>query len=167
MTVMAGYLGSTRFIPQLDSAVSEEAHALREIEAGASTLESSSSVGQVRSELLQRLFEAYTEASKPDWDGSGAHAAQPGSLLYAMQFLETLSSIGPPPSIFVDPDGEIAIEWDYGPRQVFSVHVGRDGTLNYAGLSGHTIFHGVEILRESLPEAVSLGIKRVAPLTPG
>ncbi len=29
-------------------------------------------------------------------------------------------------------------EWDFGSRLVFSISIGRDGTLTYAGLFGHT-----------------------------
>lgn len=52
-------------------------------------------------------------------------------------------------------------EWDNGPRSVFSVAVGRDGSLTYAGLDGGSKSQGVETFGEPIPATVREGIARV------
>lgn len=165
MSVVADYLGSTRFIPQLDSAVSNDAKEIRRIEAENVSSDASSSFGQIRSDVLRDLMNEFSQASRPDWDGYGALPAKPEALIYAIQFIQAISPSFPRPDISIDPDGEIALEWQSGPRRVFSVHIGRDGTMNYAGLDGFSVFHGIENLRENIPSPISEGIRRVTDPT--
>jgi hypothetical protein len=91
---------------------------------------------------------------------------EPSTYNYAKQFLQLLPSNVSIPDITVDDDGEIMLEWDIGRRCVFSVSVGRDGTLSFAGLFGHNPIHGTEDLRETLPDVISDCLKRLA-LPPG
>ncbi len=68
------------------------------------------------------------------------------------------------PGVSIDPDGEVSLEWYREPRRVFSVSVGANGELNYAGLFGGSRVHGVEIHTiegEEIPSAIRAGIQRV------
>lgn len=117
--------------------------------------------GLERIDLLTELDEVIMEARIEGWDGYGASSVLPGSIYYALQFLQQLPPNIAPPSFAVDPDGEISIEWDYGRRRIFSVSVGEDGTLNYAGLIGHRSFHGEEPLAWGIPKRILDGINSV------
>lgn len=117
--------------------------------------------GLNKHDLNNDLNEAIFEASTEGWDGYGASAVLPGSIYYTRQFLRLLPLTIPLPSFAVDPDGEISIEWDHGRRRIFSVSIGRDGTLNYAGLIGHRSFHGEEPLAWGIPKRILDGIKSV------
>jgi len=161
MTFAINCFDTVPSIPILDRAISDDAREIRRIRFSTDQFESSVFFGFSKAKLLMDLKDALIEASEIGWDGYGALPAEPGAVLYACQFLEQLSSNLPPPGIIVDTDGEIAIEWDYGPRRIISVRVGRDGTLNYAGLVGHSVFHGVEFLREGIPNTISSAIERV------
>ena len=112
-------------------------------------------------DILSDLKEVAREASTDGWDGYGASAVLPGSIYYSRQFLRLLPPTFPAPSFTVDPDGEIAIEWDYGVRKFISVSIGRDGTLNYAGLLGHRSFHGEEPLTWGIPKRIMAGIESI------
>jgi len=161
MTLALECFDSDPTIPIFDRAISNDAQEIQKIKSRFSQYEVSISYGLSKEKVLEDLQDAIIEANESGWDGYGAKPADPGACLYAWKFLNQLSSNLPPPEIGVDTDGEIAIDWDYGPRRVISIRVGRDGTLNYGGLVGHTVFHGIEIFHESIPRTISLGIERV------
>src|SRR5215831_13141571 len=96
--------------------------------------------------LGTELLEAFAEASVEDWDGHGASPASLDHLRSAARFLDRLPPTWPLPGISVDPDGEFDFEWREGRDRVFSVSLGADGTLAYAGLYGRSRVHGVEQL---------------------
>ncbi|HEV8345668.1 MAG TPA: hypothetical protein VGQ16_03785 [Vicinamibacterales bacterium] len=103
-------------------------------------------------------------ASGENWDGYGARCVDLGAYSHARQFLALLPTTTPVPDVAVDPDGEISITWQVEPRLVFSVSVGRNGRLSYAGLFGASKTYGTEWLRAELPEPVLDGIARVFAL---
>jgi hypothetical protein len=113
----------------------------------------------------EALIKAYRESRSPDRDDVDAAAVEPTTYRYALEFITLLPTTAPAPDVYADQDGEITFEWDHGPRRVFSVSVGRDGTLNYAGLFGHNKSHGVEHLVEAIPLAILANLARVAPET--
>jgi hypothetical protein len=105
------------------------------------------------------LEAAYLEARDDNWDGAGSRRVEHSTYGYAQQFLQCLPNNTALPDIVADTDGEILFEWDYGPRQVFSVSIGRDGTLSYAGLFGHNKVHGRVPFGGALPSAILNGFE--------
>src|SRR6266566_2805256 len=77
------------------------------------------------SQSAAALEAAYAEAAADNWDGSGAQPVTYGVKLRAQEFLDALPAGVPLPTIAADPDGEIEFEWYVGPRQVFSVSIGK------------------------------------------
>lgn len=120
-----------------------------------------SSKDLMKREVVRNLIDAIQLAASDNWDGYLAHPTDPGSLLYSVLFINNLPPELSLPEIAVDHDGEIAFEWDYGPRKIISIRVSRDGSLHYAGLVGFSSFHGVETLRASIPNQILTGIRRV------
>jgi hypothetical protein len=145
-----------------DRALSDEAQVLRKLINDASEFSGSVAVGEPRRAAQRALAAAYLAAQVDDWDGSGSRRVEPSTYAYADQFLRLLPNPASLPDITVDSDGEILFEWDQGRRQVFSVSVGRDGTLTYAGLFGHNKTHGTEHFREALPSIISDCLERLA-----
>ena len=127
--------------------------------------DTSYSLGISKEQLLNGLETAIKDAYNDNWDGYDASPADISSLDYAISFIYRLSSQIPSPEISIDNDGEVAIEWDYGPRRIISIRIGRDGTLHYAGLVGYSSFHGVEQYHENIPEPIFTGILRVVEAT--
>ncbi len=143
------------FTPWPDQALSEEAQVLRRLTDEASEFPESITVGEPRRTAQEALDAAYATAQVDDWDGEGSARVEPSTYVYANQFLRLLPITIPVPEIAADTDGEILFEWDFGRRRVFSVSVGRDGTLTFAALIGYTKTHGTEHFHEALPSAIS------------
>jgi hypothetical protein len=163
MTV-AATLPITAFAVTLwgDRALSEEAQTLRELISAASEFSGSMAVGEPKRTVQEALDAAYAAAQIHNWDGEGSARVESSTYVYASQFIRLLPSTAPLPDITADTDGEILFEWDQGRRQIFSVSVGRDGTLTFAGLFGHTKTHGTEHLREALPVVISDCLARLS-----
>ena len=90
------------------------------------------------------IEEVRAECSKANWDGYGAKPISEAVAERAKLFLDNLSSLLPAPDIAPEADGELAIEWHFGLRRVFSVSIGEEGPLHFAGLFGEEERHGVE-----------------------
>lgn len=138
-----------------DRSLSDSARLVREELIEASDVSISISLGEARARAREALASAYTEAREENWDGEGSAAADPGSYEYACSFLAMLPNSALVPEASIDPDGELSFEWYEGPRTVFSVSVGRDGTLTYAGLFGTSTRHGSEPFSDDLPEIIT------------
>lgn len=119
------------------------------------------SIDQWRHSVSAELAQVYRDASTPGWDGYDALVVEPDTYAYALKFRAFLEGQIPEPEIMAHPDGELAFEWYRGRRWVFTVAVGRDGTLNYAGAFGVDVSKGREKLRDSLPATILEGIRRV------
>jgi hypothetical protein len=115
-----------------------------------------------RLRAFETLEQAFLEASSDNWDGEGSEPADPMSYRYALLFTRSLPGWVPNPEASVDPDGEICLEWDQGRRSIFSVSIGRDGTLTYAGLFGVSKQHGVESFADDIPPEILSGIRRAS-----
>lgn len=52
----------------------------------------------------------------------------------ALRLIEALPDGYPSPSVDVEPDGHVSLEWYKHPRRLLSISVSPDGTLYWAGL---------------------------------
>jgi len=150
------------FTPRADRALSEEAGILRRLIDAAAEFSGSITVGEPKRAAQEALDAAYVTAQVENWDGEGSARVEPGTYVYASQFLRLLPSTIPVPDIAADTDGEILFEWDLGCRRVFTVSVGRDGTLTFAALFGYTKTHGTAHLHEALPLVISACLERLS-----
>ncbi|MGH8604027.1 MAG: hypothetical protein ACREXR_15025 [Gammaproteobacteria bacterium] len=108
------------------------------------------------------LEEVVTTYSRPDWDGYGARPISRAVQARARAFLDALPMWLPAPDIVPESDGEIAIEWDVEPNRIFSVSIGADGTLHYAGLLGDGVERlGVEKFDELVPAIIIQAIEEL------
>lgn len=163
MTVAASFpITGFADAPWCHRALSDEAGDLCRLFRDATEFSGSIAFGEPKRAAREDLLSAYIAAQVEDWDNEGARRAEPSTFIYADQFLRLLPSSGFLPEITVDRDGEILFEWDQGPRQVFSVSIGRDGTLTFAGLFGHNKIHGTEHLSEALPSVIAECLERVS-----
>ncbi len=147
--------------PWADRGLSDEASILRGLIRDAAEFPRSIALGEPRRAAREALDAAWIAAQVDDWDGEGARRVDPSTYVYADQFLRLVPTTVAFPDVTVDTDGEVLFEWDEGSRQVFSVSVGRDGTLTYAGLFGHAKVHGTEHLYEALPLVISDCLERL------
>src|ERR1700682_4975395 len=105
--------------------VSKEAGAIKSLFSDVQEqLRASFSLGNWREELRHKLCDAWSEASRLNWDGYGAKPAQRASVVKAFEFIDALPKNIPTPEIAVDPDGEISFDWYGGARRQVSISVG-------------------------------------------
>ncbi len=110
---------------------------------------------------ITELDELLSECSAEDWDGFGAMKASVDSYFNVRRLLEMLPARFQPPEISVDPDGEFGLDWLADQDYVFSISVGDDGRLSYAGRFGSGKFLGREYLGDVIPTPILLGIQQI------
>lgn len=103
----------------------------------------------------------YREASKEDWDGHGAVAADTKSYLLAKTFLSQLPNNMPTPEIAIDPDGEISFEWYISDRKLVVLSIGGNGEINYVGVIGKNRQKGKEHYNQQIPKTILELFKRI------
>lgn len=95
---------------------------------------------------------------KPDWDGQGETAVSDEIIAISEEVLATLFSLAragtPPPDIVPEADGEICLSWTEDPTRTFSVSVGKDRRINFAGQFGiEGAIHGWKQCNANAPES--------------
>jgi hypothetical protein len=79
----------------------------------------------------------------------------------ALTFARLLPQSLPAPEVAADPDGEVSFDWLGQEGKIFSVSVGRDGRISYAGRFGdRSKIHGIEQLSETLALEIVRGIQK-------
>lgn len=110
---------------------------------------------------LAALETARVEALDEGWDGEGARPIDPIAYEMAKRFIRSLPTTAPAPSIAIDPDGEVSLDWDFGARRILSVSVGGSGRLAYAALIGTKKLRGTEWIDDSVPKPILEALSRV------
>jgi hypothetical protein len=59
-----------------------------------------------------------------------------------IQFMREFHEQLPTPQFFVDHDGELSLDWDYGPRATLTAFFDGEGGCGYAALIGEDSQHG-------------------------
>jgi hypothetical protein len=90
---------------------------------------------------LTSLMRVLDECSQAGWDGYDARAVSDQAAVRAIAFLNALPSSLTPPDIVPEPDGELAVAWDFGPSLQLSISVGPTGPLHFAGVIGEDYGH--------------------------
>lgn len=111
--------------------------------------------------ILNTLTKYLKEFADSNWDGYGAMPIDKGSYSKSISFSRALPKSLPLPELSIEPDGEVAFEWYNSNNRVFSVSIGSNGELAYAGLFGLNKMHGTEYFEEGLPKTILEGIQRV------
>jgi len=121
-------------------------------EARARTLSVASALQSAAAATLARIE---VECDSPGWDGYEARAITSNTCNRAFSFIAALPSWMEPPAIVPESDGQIAIEWEFGPSEIFSVSIGEQGPIYFAGIFGkNKERHGVEPFEGSIPEEI-------------
>jgi|SRR6185436_10204086 len=141
--------------PTYDAAVSPAALSLRRTIA--ETLESHQSlVARRADEIVGRLVSELQRASVED----GIHATS-GAVARAASVLRSIPSEYPLPTVVVESDHEIGLDWDEGVRRVLSVSIGDGPMLGYAALIGAEPSHGRVAFTGVFPTTLSYFVRRI------
>jgi hypothetical protein len=80
----------------------------------------------------------------------------------AITFAMLLPKAAPIPEVAPDPDGEISFDWFGKAGKVFSISIGADGRISYAGrFSDKSKIHGIEQLSDACPPEILFGLEKV------
>jgi hypothetical protein len=101
------------------------------------------------------------ESSAPDLSGHGAAVLDSDAYLNAQRFLEALPTTAPMPEVSADPDGEVALDWDFGHRKALTVSIGPSGRCSYAWIRGKSSSHGTEWLDDEIPSNILRALDRL------
>ena len=94
---------------------------------------------------LSSLARVLEECTQPGWDGYGARAVSVQVAKRVEEFLDALPFAISSPEIVPEPDGELAVDWDFGPNLQLSISIGESGPLHFAGVIGEQrVRHGTE-----------------------
>jgi len=142
--------------------LSDDANTLyRQIAAIEEDFNKSIVLGEKNAKITQALMNIFEECAHPDWDGYGAKPIDKESYYESLRFLQYLPNSIPGPEVTIEPDGEIAFEWFNDKRRVFSISIGSNGELTYAGLFGYNKAYGTEFFGDELPKTILENIQRV------
>jgi hypothetical protein len=106
------------------------------------------------SAVFEDLCEVFEKSQQPGWEGDSAEPVSHDTYLNAWRFLESLPLGIQAPSIGVEPDGHLTLEWYKAPRRTISVSVSPDGFLYYAALIGLRKTNGSEPFFGDVPQSI-------------
>ncbi|HET6407256.1 MAG TPA: hypothetical protein VFG14_05200 [Chthoniobacteraceae bacterium] len=126
------------------SAVSREAGAVcRNAAAVVEQRERSVALFGVKSVALSELEMLAAECKEADWDGYGAESLHPRALSLAKEIIRSLPDDLPMPTMSVEPDGCVSLDWLPTNGRVFTLSAGKTDRLPYAWLDGTDRGHAV------------------------
>ena len=114
-----------------------------------------------RSDLYDELSKVVLEAYEEGWDGYDALAANPVSMAHSINFIGLLPDNFLNPEVAIDIDGDVAFEWDAGPRKIISLRMSAGGSIKYASLIGFSKRYGTLYFNDSIPEEISKAISSI------
>jgi len=157
-------LGRTGLItPTRSTARSESAVRLMEIvEQIRMHLLSSYAVRHGVENALDELEATRDEASLEGWDGYGSKPMNPEAYLLARRFLESLPTTAPLPEISADPDGDVALDWSFGPRKALSVSINEKGRCVFACMRGYSTLRGTDWFDDGIPGSIANALSQLA-----
>jgi hypothetical protein len=107
------------------------------------------------------LVDVWNECKIANWDGYNAFAVQVQTFRNTYFLIEALPLGVSLPSVGVEPDGHLTLEWYRHPRWTLSISISPEGILYYASLFGDSVERGSEVFSGKVPQAILDLIQRV------
>ncbi len=106
------------------------------------------------------LATVWEDCRFPNWDGHGAVPVVEDAVRNAFLLLTALPAGCPLPSVGVEPDGHLTLEWYRDPRWTLSISVSPEGELFYAALFAANDVRGREVFQGEIPDYLLNLIRR-------
>ena len=132
-----------------------------QIDQGKQYFEDSYSLGFRSQGVYDALFTVADECKEPNWDGYDADAVLEETYRVAYSFLESMPLGTPAPSVGVEADGHLTLEWYRSDDRVLSVSIGPDGMTYFAALLGSSRRSGTEPFYGEVSEDILKIIRRL------
>ena len=163
MTTVAAGRRSGLIVPNRSTATSESAQWLEKIYRDIRRhLLGSYTVRGAAEQSLDDLEEVRSEADKFGWNGYGALPLHPDAYENAKLFLEAMPTLAPLPEISADPDGDVALDWVFGPKKALSVSIAANGRCSFAWMRGQRTYRGTEWLDYGVPDKIAQALWELA-----
>jgi hypothetical protein len=104
--------------------------------------------------ICDELRAVWAECRTANWDGNGAFPVQEETNKNACYFIEFLPLDCPLPSVGVEPDGHLTLEWHRDVRWTFSISISPEGIIYYAALFNDEVTSGSETFSGGISEAI-------------
>lgn len=141
---------------------SDTAHYVSEqVGQGKSQLDTSLSFGMRSKGVYDSLFAIAEECNEANWDGHGSEPVIDETFKVAYRFVEALPLGTPAPSVGVEADGHLTLEWYQNPDRVLSVSIAPDGMTYFAALLGSSRRSGTEPFYGEVSEDILKIIRRL------
>lgn len=160
--MMAGYAAASA-LSRPSSAVSREAAAVRRnATCVVENVEKSVALFGLKAMALSELNLLASECRMPDWDGYGAEPVDGNALRTARDIIRSLPDNLPLPSLSIEPDGCVSLDWLPSRSRTFTLSAGRTDRLPYAWIEGTDRGHAVAKFSDGqLPSRILEEIKRI------
>lgn len=160
--MMAGYTTAAA-LSRRNSAVSDEAAAVRHIASCVLEREESSvALFGSKAGAFSELAALSTECAMDNWDGYGANAVSQQALQLAQEIIRSLPDDVPMPSLSIEPDGCISLDWMPSRSRTFTLSAGTSDRLPYAWIDGTDRGHAIARFADGqLPPRIIQEIHRI------
>lgn len=111
--------------------------------------------------LTQVLDDVFEKCLMENWDDEGARPLTNALRLTVDKFLNELPPDVADPEISPEADGDLLLEWCYGPTEVLSLCIGENHRLSYACIIGDEEFDGKGRFRNEVPERIRTALDQL------
>jgi hypothetical protein len=118
-------------------------------------------IGSRANQALAEIEAVEKEASFDGWDGYGGKALDPKACAVATFFLEALPTTTPIPEISADNDGEVALDWIFGPKKALTVSIDGRGRCAYAWMLGQINSRGTDWITDGIPANIAYALAQL------
>jgi hypothetical protein len=113
-------------------------------------------------DLLDQLDEIRETCSRGGWDGHSAVSVSRESVDMTARLLDALPLMGMRPTVGVEPDGQVTLEWYASPHRLISVSMDPAGDLHYAARIGPERQYGTVPFFGEVPARITDLVRRVS-----
>ena len=114
-----------------------------------------------RESLKQEVHGLLEEAGTEDWDGEGALALDPETVVVAQKLIDHFPSHVVRPDVAATPHGEVDFDWIVSQNVMLTVSVCPSGEIAFAGLFHDARLNGREPWTGALPQFVGCCFERL------
>jgi hypothetical protein len=111
------------------------------------------------------LFKIWNECNTPNWDGYDAYPVRVQTVKNTYLFISSLPLNYPLPSVGVEPDGHLTLEWYRHSRWTISISISPEGMIYYAALFANSDVRGSEFFSGDISRNLFDLIQRVNIVT--
>lgn len=114
-----------------------------------------------RDEALSELIQIWNDTQSDNWAGHESKAIKSSTIQLAEHVINSLPTDLRNPSVGIEPDGQITLEWYQDTNHLLSVSIDSDGYLHYAYLMGLSKGHAVVPYFYEFPEILAELIRKL------